>query len=82
LHQRGRLGEPSKDRIAGLAASGTRVFVNPALEAWPVLLELHQSKPIVVIGNVAWLRVALQYALNGGDIPVEVIGQGRMAQGA
>jgi hypothetical protein len=58
------------------------VFVNPALDAWPVLLTLHQHKPIVIIGNVAWLRAGLRYVLEGGDIPVEVIGQGRMAQGA
>jgi len=73
---------PLTDRIPDLAAEGTRVFVNPALDAWPVLLALHERRPIVVIGDVAWLRVALRYALDGGDLPVEVIGQGRMAQGA
>lgn len=76
------LCEPSTDRIPSLVGNGTRVFINPTLDAWPVLLALHQLKPIVVIGDVAWLRTALQYVLDGGDVPVEVIGQGRMAQGA
>lgn len=72
--------QPETADLERLIGEGRRVFVQPALDAWPVLLALGVARPIVVIGDVSWLRQALRYALEGGEVPVEVIAQGRLSE--
>lgn len=67
----------------GLAAAierGVRVFVEPDLDIWDAFLRLNVPRPIVIVGGIGWLRTALQYVADGGDVPIEVLGQGRLTE--
>ena len=72
--------EPQTVDVASLVERGVRVFLAPAPEAWSVLLELKIQRPLVVVGGIGWLRLALGNVLEGGEVPVEVVGQGRLPE--
>lgn len=67
--------------VAALAAAGVRVFTDPPLESWHAMLEVESARPLVIIGSLAWLRRALQHVLEGGEVSLDVVGQGRLADG-
>lgn len=66
------------DEVTALVAAGVRVFKAPPLESWETILEVDSARPLVIIGSFAWLRRSLQYVLEGGDVMLDVVGQGRL----
>lgn len=60
--------------------SDVRVLFNGSARHWPNLLGASASRPLVVIGDLGLQRSAIEYALEGGEIPVEVITLGRTTQ--
>lgn len=65
-------------QVAEAVAAGVRVFVDPDESVWEPALAAETSMPIVVVAGIDWLRRGLGYVLEGGEIPIEVVGQGRL----
>ncbi|MEK6668985.1 MAG: ATP-binding protein [Pseudomonadota bacterium] len=68
------------DRDSPSWPDGVRVLCNASSRAWPKLLSAPAARPLVVIGDLDLLRVAIKHAFEGGEVPVEVITQGRPTQ--
>jgi hypothetical protein len=60
--------------------NSVRVLCNASARDWPMLLAAPAARPLVVIGGLDLQRVAIKHALEGGEVPVEVITLGRMSQ--
>lgn len=71
-------GSTMPDAVSTLIAKGTRVFENVAASDWPEFLAAQAVKPVVLVGGMALQRIARRYALDGGDVPVEVVTLGRL----
>lgn len=59
---------------------GVRVLCNASAGDWPMLLAAPAARPLAVIGSLDLQRVAMNHALEGGEIPVEVVTLGRTTQ--
>lgn len=60
--------------------SDVRVLCNASARHWPILLEAPAARPLVVIGDLDLQRAAIKHALEGCEVPVEVITLGRLTQ--
>lgn len=72
--------DPLPADVGSLVDRGVRVFLQPRLEAWSTFLAVKPPRPIVVVGGISWLRLAMANVLEGGEVPIEVIGQGRLPE--
>ncbi len=69
------------DEAAGLIRAGTQVFGNVAVNLWKTFLDTDAGKSLVLIGGLDLQRAARRYALDGGQVPVEVVTLGRLTEG-
>jgi len=58
--------------------SDVRVLCNASAKHWHMLLEAPAARPLVVIGSLDLQRAAMKHALEGGEVPVEVVILGRL----
>lgn len=70
----------SPDEVPGQIAAGKQVFGNVVKDAWPAFLSAHAVRPLVLIGGMDLQRTARRYALDGGEVPVEVVTLGRLTE--
>lgn len=70
------------DEAAGQIGAGRQVFGNASVNLWKTFLDTDASRPLVLIGSLDLQRVARRYALDGGQVPVEVVTLGRLTEGA
>ena len=69
------------DEVAGQIGAGKQVFGNVSINLWKAFLDTGSDRPLVLIGGLDLQRVARRYALDGGEVPVEVVTLGRMTEG-
>jgi hypothetical protein len=69
------------DEAAAQIRAGTQVFGNVEVRLWKPFLDTDTSKPLVIIGGLDLQRTARRYALDGGQVPVEVVTLGRLTEG-
>ena len=69
------------DDAAGQIQAGMQVFGNVAVDLWTTFLETQSDRPLVLIGGLDLQRAARRYALDGGQVPVEVVTLGRLTEG-
>src|SRR5690606_36627004 len=60
---------------------GKQVFSNVPVNLWKTFLDTDVDKPLVLIGGLDLQRIARRYALDGGQVPVEVVTLGRLTEG-
>lgn len=70
----------SDEAVAQIMA-GVKVFGKVASDLWKTFLETAAGQPLVMIGGLDLQRTARRYALDGGQVPVEVITLGRLTEG-
>ena len=61
--------------------AGMQVFGNVAVNLWKSFLDTDAGRPLVLIGGLDLQRAARRYALDGGQVPVEVLTLGRLTEG-
>lgn len=69
------------DEAAGQIGDGRQVFGNVSVSLWKTFLDTDAGRPLVLIGGLGLQRVARRYALDGGQVPVEVVTLGRLTEG-
>jgi hypothetical protein len=69
------------DEAAGQIGAGKQVFGNASVNLWKTFLDTNAGRPLVLIGGLDLQRVARRYALDGGQVPVEVVTLGRLTEG-
>lgn len=69
------------DEAAGQIRAGMQVFGNVAVNLWKTFLDTETGRPSVLIGGLDLQRAARRYALDGGEVPVEVVTLGRLTEG-
>ena len=69
------------DEAAGQIRAGMQVFGNVAVNFWKTFLDAETGRPLVLIGGLDLQRAARRYALDGGQVPVEVVTLGRLTEG-
>lgn len=69
------------DEAAGQIGDGRQVFGNVSVDLWKTFLDADAGRPLVLIGGLGLQRVARRYALDGGQVPVEVVTLGRLTEG-
>lgn len=69
------------DEAAGLIGTGKQVFGNVSAHLWKTFLDTDAGRPLVLIGGLDLQRIARRYALDGGQVPVEVVTLGRLTEG-
>lgn len=69
------------DEAAGQIGAGKQVFGNVSINLWKAFLDTDAGRPLVLIGGLDLQRVARRYALDGGQVPVEVVTLGRLTEG-
>ena len=69
------------DEAAGQIGDGRQVFGNVSVDLWKTFLDTDTGRPLVLIGDLGLQRVARRYALDGGQVPVEVVTLGRLTEG-
>lgn len=69
------------DEAAGQIRAGRQVFGSASVDLWQTFLDADASRPLVLIGSLDLQRVARRYALDGGQVPVEVVAFGRLTEG-
>ena len=57
------------------------MFGNVSVDLWKTFLDTNTGRPLVLIGDLGLQRVARRYALDGGQVPVEVVTLGRLTEG-
>lgn len=78
--ERGEVAGPFEDEVHAWAGAGVRVFLNPPTTGWQSVLTVEAPRPLVVVGSIGWLRLALDYQMQGGAVPVQIISQGRLSE--
>ncbi|MFM0248459.1 hypothetical protein [Paraburkholderia sediminicola] len=79
--EREALAESARpEAIPALVADGKRVFGDVVTRDWLAFLPTCVSRPLVLIGGMDLQRTARRYALDGGEIPVEVVALGRLTE--
>jgi hypothetical protein len=80
--ERSGLSSPvGSDQTAGQILAGMQVFGNVTVDLWKTFLDTDTGKPLVLIGGLDLQRIARRYALDGGQVPVEVVTLGRLTEG-
>ena len=69
------------DEAAGQIGDGRQVFGNVSVNLWKTFLDTDAGRPLVLIGGLGLQRVARRYALDGGQVLVEVVTLGRLTEG-
>lgn len=69
------------DEAEGQVGDGRQVFGNVSVNLWKTFLDTDAGRPLVLIGGLGLQRVARRYALDGGQMPVEVVTLGRLTEG-
>lgn len=69
------------DEAADQIGHGRQVFGNVSVNVWKAFLDTDAGRPLVLIGGLGLQRVARRYALDGGQVPVEVVTLGRLTEG-
>lgn len=69
------------DEAAGQIRDGRQVFGNVSVNLWKTFLDTGAGRPLVLIGGLGLQRVARRYALDGGQMAVEVVTLGRLTEG-
>jgi hypothetical protein len=69
------------DEAKAQIKAGMQVFGNVAVSLWKSFLDTDAGRPLVLIGGLDLQRAARRYALDGGQVPVEVLTQGRLTAG-
>jgi hypothetical protein len=68
------------DQAADQIGAGKQVFGNVSVNLWKTFLNTDAGRPLVLIGGIDLQRVARRYALDGGQVPVEVVTLGRLTE--
>ena len=68
------------DEVAGQIRAGKQVFGNVSFNLWETFLDTDADRPLVIIGGLDLQRIARSYALEGGQVPVEVVTLGRLTE--
>ena len=68
------------DQVAVQIRAGKQVFGNVSVNLWQTFLDTDADRPLVLIGGLDLQRVARRYALEGGQVPVEVVTLGRLTE--
>lgn len=68
------------DEATGQIRAGMQVFGNVAVNLWKTFLDTDAGRPLVLIGGLDLQRAARRYALDGGQVPVEVVTLGRLTE--
>jgi hypothetical protein len=71
----------SSDEAAGQIRAEMQVFGNVEVSLWKTFLDADTDKPLVLIGGLDLQRTARRYALDGGEVLVEVVTLGRLTEG-
>ena len=80
--ERSGLAQPvGSDEAAGQIGAGKQVFGNASVNLWKTFLDTDAGRPLVLIGSLDLQRVARRFALDGGQVPVEVVTLGRLTEG-
>jgi len=69
------------DEAAGQIRAGLQVFGNVPVNLWKTFLDAETVRPLVLIGGLDLQRTARRYALDGGQVQVEVVTLGRITEG-
>ncbi len=69
------------DEAAGQIRAGLQVFGKVEVSLWKTFLDTGTVRPMVLIGDLNLQRTARRYALDGGQVPVEVVTLGRLTEG-
>jgi len=79
--ERTALGFPTTTEEAqGQIRTKMQVFGNVAANLWESFLNADSDRPLVLIGGFDLQRTARRYALDGGQVPVEVVTLGRLTE--
>jgi hypothetical protein len=68
------------DQAAGQVGAGKQVFGNVSVNLWKTFQDTDAGRPLVLIGGLDLQRVARRYALDGGQVPVEVVTLGQLTE--
>lgn len=68
------------DEVEAQIKAGMQVFGNVAVNLWKSFLNTDAGRPLVLIGSLDLQRAARRYALDGGQVPVEVLTLGRLTE--
>jgi len=71
---------PRADEASGQIEAGMQVFGNVSVDLWRTFLDAEAARPLVLIGDLDLQRKARGYALDGGQVPVEVVTLGRLTE--
>ena len=71
---------PKADEPSGQIEAGMQVFGNVSVDLWRTFLDADAVRPLVLIGDLDLQRKARRYALDGGQVPVEVVTLGRLTE--
>lgn len=78
--ERGAGAGSLEDQMHALSSAGARVLLDPPVTVWQDVLIIDAPRPLVVVGSIGWLRLALDYQMQGGVVPVQIISQGRLSE--
>lgn len=79
--ERAALALPTRaEEVTGQISAKMHVFGNVAVDLWKSFLEADADRPLVLIGGLDLQREARRYALDGGQVPVEVVTLGRLTE--
>ena len=79
--ERAALALPTRSEEAvGQISANMQVFGNVAETLWKSFLDADADQPLVLIGGLDLQRTARRYALDGGQVPVEVVTLGRLTE--
>ncbi len=79
--ERAALGLPTNSEEATRQIRAKmQVFGNIPVSLWKSFLDADTDRPLVLIGGLDLQRAARRYALDGGQVPVEVVTLGRLTE--
>lgn len=78
--ERVEVGGAFEDEVDAWVDAGVRVFLDPPTTGWQSVLTVEAPRPLVVVGSIGWLRLALDYQMQGGPVPIQIISQGRLSE--
>ncbi|MCP5281012.1 MAG: hypothetical protein H6930_05380 [Rhodoferax sp.] len=71
---------PRADEASGQIEAGMQVFGNVSVDLWKTFLDVDAARPLVLVGDLDLQRKARLYALDGGQVPVEVVTLGQLTE--
>lgn len=78
--EQSQLEDAPENELLARVEAGVRLLLNPPITAWQSLLSVQSERPLVVVGGIQWIRMALEHQMRGEEIPIQVIAQGRLPE--